>query len=207
MSDLFRILPRAEALGRVGLQALAEQREFFETPGPAARAMLAAELFTPVIWDPCCGSCALSREIERAGYQVVATDVENWGHGERRDLDFLSDAAWDELRLSLPEEFSIVMNPPFSLAVAFVERALKLGARKIAVFQRLAWWEGKERVETFWRRNPPVRWYGFDGRVTSWRGDIPPGDRKGGSPTAHAWFIWEANQPPGPIAWHLRLAA
>ena len=36
------------------------------------------------------------------------------------------------------EDYTIFMNPPFSKAVEFVEKAIALGARKIVCFQRFA---------------------------------------------------------------------
>jgi hypothetical protein len=206
MTDLFRHLPDEAMLDQEQLNALATDLELWETPGPAAVTMLRAELFTPVVWDPCCGIAALTREIERAGYKVAATDIHDWGHGERRDLDFLSPDAV-EFRRTLPADFSIIMNPPFSRAVEFVEQADRLGARKIAVFQRQAWWEGIERVASFWEQRPPNRYYSFDGRVTCWLGTIPPAERIGGGATAHSWFIWERGQPRGTLSGHLKLSA
>ena len=180
-----------------GADEPARRLECYVTPPAVIRALLAVELFTPVVWDCCCGSGAIARELVAAGYRVVATDIHDWGHGERRDLDFL--ATTEALAPS------IVMNPPFSRAAEFAEHAWRLGVRKLAMVQRFAFWESLERVHGLWSRRPPQRLYGFDRRPAFWRIDVAPGDRGGSTPTAHAWFVWERGQPAGTAAGHLHL--
>ena len=186
--------------GRSTLTEKAKAAEFYETPPWAVEAVLRVELLTRRVWDPCCGRGVLSKAAEAAGYSVTATDLHAWGYGV---------AGYNFLESDLPvgfgpwRDFSILMNPPFSLAVNFVNRALELGARKIVCFQRLSWWESQAR-RNFWRSRPPARVYVCGDRATCWRGDIPEAERAGRSvPTAHAWFVWERGQPPGTTLGHI----
>ena len=109
-------------------------------------------------------------------------------------MDFLTDrrAHW------MVANNTVLMNPPFSKAVEFVETALRLNARKFIGLQRRAWWEGGRRA-AFWAACPPNRVYVCADRATCWRVDISPETReaKGNTPTAHAWFVWERGHPPG----------
>lgn len=170
--------------------------EGFDTPEAATKALLSVEAFwPPVILDPCAGRGAMAEVIKAEGYSVIAQDLWDWGYGTA-GVDFLKSE-----RLPAPNVF---MNPPFSKAVTFVEMARYLRARKIVVFQRFAWWEGIERTLALWRYDPPSRVWTPPGRVTCWRFDIPQSNRRGrGTPTAHAFFVWEAGHRAGPVLNHL----
>ncbi len=189
-------------------EELARRSECFETPEWAAQAILERELLTPSVLDPCCGRGVLAQVAEAAGYVVAAIDLNDWGFGET-GLNFLSRTGPDVGRLfgfqrpPVPE-FSVFMNPPFSYAEEFVEHALELGARKIVSFQRFAWWESVERLG-FWERHRPARVYVTASRADCWRVDISPAERaeRGGTPTAHAWFIWEDGHPATAALGHL----
>lgn len=172
--------------------------EAHETPAEAVVALLDAELFTGDVWDPAVGKGHIAVVLAQYGYDVETTDLVDWGVGTP-GIDFLQTT--DLLAAS------IVVNPPFSIAAEFAEHALALGVRKLAVFQRLAWWESDNRVTGIWARNPPNRVYGFNRRVTCWRFDIPPEerDRRSNTPTAHAWYVWERGHPRGTLMAHLIL--
>jgi hypothetical protein len=59
------------------------------------------------IWEPAAGRGQLVRALRETGYHVLASD---------RDYDFLSEAP--------KRADAIVTNPPYKLAVAFIERGL-----------------------------------------------------------------------------------
>lgn len=177
--------------------ALAKQAEAYETPRWAVEAILDAEILTHHVVDPCAGRGVMGEAA--IGYDIYEFDKYNWDN-ENTDLaDFLT----DQFRLpDWVEEFSVLMNPPFSLAQKFVERSMLLGARKIVCFQRFAWWESKGRRE-FWDKHPPNRVYICGNRASCWRFDIPEDQRKSGTTTAHAWFVWERGHPPGTVLGHV----
>lgn len=182
------------------LTAKAKDAECFETLEWAVRSILHVELLTQRVWDPCCGPGVLAKAARDAGYDVAATDLHDWGFGStgRNFLDTDYPLGFDQ-----GHDFSILMNPPFTLAVDFVMRAFELGARKIVCFQRASWWESRTRRD-FWRETPPSRVYYCGDRATCWRADVPEAERAGRSvPTAHAWFVWERGHPPGTTLGHI----
>jgi hypothetical protein len=172
---------------------LAKEAECFETPAWAVEAILDAELLTPMVIDPCCGRGVMAQAADRRGHNVYAMDKYDWGFGAT-GLDFLHDHdVWGMIPGA-----TVFMNPPFSFAEQFVETAQECGARKIICFQRFAWYESERRTK-FWAKYPPNRVYVCADRATCWRIDIAPKDRKSGTTTAHAWFVWEHGQPPGTL--------
>ncbi len=180
------------------LTDLCKRLEHFETPEWAAKAILKKELLTVDVLDPCAGAGVLSRVANDAGYEVFSTDIYDWGFELDQVVDFM-DFKYGQTGL---ENYSVFMNPPFSLATQFVEKSIELGARKIVSFQRFAWWESNKRKD-FWRAHPPNRVYICGDRADCWRHDIPQEGRGSSSPTAHAWFVWEPAHPQGTILGHI----
>lgn len=184
---------------------LAIESECFETPEWAVEAILEKEILTKMVLDPCCGTGILSEAAKVAGYDVLPLDLNDWGYGIS-GINFL------EMQTLINEaarfdQYSVLMNPPFSKACEFVDRAKKLGVRKILCFQRFAWWEGAldkgKKRGRWWANNPPNRIYICGERANCWRVDIPPEGRGSSSPTAHAWFVWEDSHPPGTLIGHV----
>jgi predicted RNA methylase len=173
-----------------GMAELAEKAEAFDTPPWAAAAILDCEILTRRVLDPCCGHGTLSEAAKGRGYDVESRDLHDWGYGNA-GIDFLNAPIAD------PSRTTVFMNPPFSLAVDFVEHALRQRVRKIVAFQKFSWRESNDRV-AFWRERDANRAYVCADRASCWRFDIPPEERKGtGTPTTHAWFVWERGHPRG----------
>jgi hypothetical protein len=173
------------------LTELCRQLEHFETPRWAAAAILQREIMPRVILDPCCGSGILCDAAAEEGYRVIPADIHDWGYPDTWVRDFLT----FNIDLSATGVF---MNPPFSLAEDFVRKCFALNARKILCFQRFAWRESRKRRE-FWQQFPPNRIYICGDRASCWRHDIPTAQRGSGTPTAHAWFVWEKGHPTGTL--------
>lgn len=161
-----------------------QDHDFFRTPPEATRALLAREVFPGAVWEPACGDGAMARVLEDAGYRVISTDLVDRGYGEA-GRDFL-------LEPTPPFEVdSLVTNPPFRLATEFVQHALDLGIRKVAVLCRVAFLEGKQRGAGIHGRLSRV-WV-FSSRITLWHGDIPEDQRPewNRGAMAFAWFVYE----------------
>ncbi len=176
--------------------------EHFETPEWAVRAILKKEILTPFVIDPCCGAGALVWPLECAGYEVFREDIHDWGYRGTLVRDFLAREGLGAL-----ENLTVFMNPPFSKAIEFVEKAFELGARKIVCFQRFAWYEGSydkgKKRGLWWERRKPNRIYICGDRADCWRHDIPQEERDSSTPTAHAWFVWEPLHPGGTLLGHI----
>lgn len=196
--------------------------EAFETDPWAIEAILDVELMTNSVIDPCCGTGLMANAAKARGHDVTTIDVRDWSHvfpdAARPDhvVDFLT---------TRPEgsgdgDWTCFLNPPFSKACEFIDRAKELGARKIVCFQRWAWRESDKRAD-WWAKNPPSRiWLCID-RATCWRFDIPrecvdpetcPRSGKnarcrrcmGNTTSAHAWYIWERGHAPAQVICDLK---
>ncbi len=172
----------------------AEAAEAWETSRWAVEAILRVELLTGVVLDPCCGTGVITEVVESAGYFCIASDLYDWGFEARHGVDFLSAKYLEEIQDAggLPAEFSVAMNPPFSKATDFVDRARELGARKILCFQRQAWRES-DRRRLWWEANPPARVWLCGDRADSWLFSVPPEERAemSGRNMPSAWYVWE----------------
>jgi len=167
--------------------------EHYVTPQWAIDRILEKETLTQHIVDPCCGTGVMTAAARKAGYSPIPYDIHDWGFFGTRLKDFLDMDAFPF------RNTSVFMNPPFSKAVEFVEKSIELGAKKIVCFQRFAWFESKGRQD-FWDKHPPQRIYLCGQRATCWRYDLHEENKdKAGTPTAHAWFVWEKGQHNGTV--------
>jgi hypothetical protein len=126
--------------------------DFFATSPAATRALLAAEAFPGVVWEPAAGDGAMARVLaEGAGVtRVLASDLVDRGGAEHLQ-DFLTCRACVGID-------HIVTNPPFDAIEAFVRKAIELAPPgKVAIFARLAFLEGQRRGRGLWRDHPPAR--------------------------------------------------
>ncbi|MEO0620495.1 MAG: hypothetical protein AAFZ01_14605 [Pseudomonadota bacterium] len=159
--------------------------EFYPTPPEATRAFLAAETFDGDIWEPACGQGAIALECEQAGYDVVSTDLADYGFGE---------AGLDFLKSEVPLAKHIVTNPPYGrgLADRFVRHALAMTAKtggKVAMLLNLASLCDPERHKSFVAR-PPVRIYAIDDCVCYPNGD-PAQATQHTRRHRYCWMVWE----------------
>ena len=119
--------------------------------------MLSVETFEGAIHEPACGEGHIARELNAAGYDVVATDLNDRGFG-RVGLDFLGQR--------VPLARHIITNPPYGrgLADAFLRKALMLTQEtggKVAMLLNLSSLAEPTRTP-FWRTAPPARLYAID---------------------------------------------
>ncbi|MFT0892939.1 class I SAM-dependent methyltransferase [Pseudochelatococcus sp. G4_1912] len=160
--------------------------DFYETPREATLALLRNEPFSGVIWEPCAGRGAISRELEAAGHTVVKQDLVSWPEADneiKTPIDFLMEQV-------APSGCScIVTNPPYKLSDEFIRHGLSL-VGKVVVLLRLMALEGAKRSDLIdshlvrvWagiERLPMMHRYGWEGR------------KNGNSGAPFAWFVFEA---------------
>jgi len=93
--------------------------DLYVEPPWCSERLFAVETFPGVIWDPCCGTGTIIRSARAAGLRGCATDIST---------------GWNFLTARVPGcgPFSVVTNPPYGIAREIVERALELGAVKVA---------------------------------------------------------------------------
>jgi hypothetical protein len=180
------MLPADFGLALTGIAAAAHDErgvDCYSTPPEAVHALLAAESFTGVIWEPACGPGAIVDVLRLAGHRVVATDLESYGCPDSlAGVDFLA-------QTTPPKNAeTIITNPPFMLAGEFARHALEL-VPKVVMLLRLAFLEGVRRgdvldggalarVHVFRNRLPMMHRAGWDGPTAR-------------NAMAFAWFVWD----------------
>lgn len=159
--------------------------EFYPTPPEATRALLSVEAFDGPIWEPACGEGHISKVLQASGYDVVSTDLVDYGFGEAK-RDFLCERE--------PLAKHIVTNPPYGkgLADAFAKHALKLTARtggSVAMLMNVAGLCHPLR-HGFYVNQPPAVIYCLD-ECTCW----PYGDPARATTTIakqrYCWIVWK----------------
>lgn len=97
---------------------------------------------------------------------------------------------------------NIITNPPFKLAKQFVEKSLSVAKRKVAIIQRLAFMESKERYEMF-TTTPLKTVYVFSKRLNMYANGLV--DKTKSGMLAFAWYVWDKDYTGKPyIKWILK---
>jgi methylase of polypeptide subunit release factors len=130
------------------------------------------------IWEPACGDGAIVKALRTASYEVVATDLNDWGCPESSArIDLLME------RTAPPHCHCIITNPPYRLAEPFIAHALQL-VPEVAMLCRLAFLESTRRTRLLEESGLA--------RVLVFRNRLPMMHRYGySSSTAFAWYIWQ----------------
>ena len=160
-----------------------QEDDYYATEPKAAELLLEQEEFHPVIWECACGEGHLAKVFESHGYEVVATDLVYRGYGDPEQMDFLKET-FDDF------EGDVVTNPPYKYALQFIQRALNSvkPGRKVAMFLKLQFLEGKSR-KNFFAENPPKVIYVSSSRLKCAKdGEF---EKIKSSAVAYAWFVWE----------------
>lgn len=172
--------PQSVRLKAKHREPLAEY-EWYAEPAWAVDALLAAERFTGISYDPCCGGGTIPDAFERRGLRCDGADIVDRANGRFLVSDFFSEAPVTEFA------DNVVSNPPFTQLLPFIDRALLIADHKVVVLARLAFLETAARKQFFLTR-PLARVLVFSKRVS-----MPPAARgieaKGGT-VAFAWFVF-----------------
>lgn len=168
-----------------------EQFDYYATDPRAVEMLLQMEAFAPVIWEPACGEGHISKVLAAHGYEVISTDLIYRGFGDPEPLNFLEETL-DRF------EGDIITNPPYSVGLQFVERALESvrPGGKVAMFLKVQFLEGKRRGE-FFKKSPPRSVYISRSRLACYKnGDLTTNPE---SAIAYAWYIWEKGFTGDPV--------
>lgn len=153
--------------------------DYYATESKATEYLVKLESLDKNIWECACGGGHMSEVLIRHGHNVRCSDIYNYGGNEI--LDFLTSN----------EKFDgdIVSNPPYKHSLAFVKKALESipEGKKVCMFLKVTFLEGKERGD-FFKENPPCRvWVSSSRLKCAMNGDF---ENLGSSATAYAWFVW-----------------
>lgn len=165
--------------------------DYYATDPRAVEMLLQMETFAPVIWEPACGEGHISKVLQAHGYEVISTDLIYRGFGDPEPLNFLEETI-DGF------EGDIITNPPYSVGLQFVERALESvrPGGKVAMFLKVQFLEGKRRGE-FFKKSPPRSVYISRSRLACYKnGDLTTNPE---SAIAYAWYVWEKGFTGDPV--------
>ena len=161
-----------------------EANDYYATEPKALELLLDLEQFSHHVWECSCGEGHLSEVLKKRGHAVASSDLVDRGYGTG-NVDFLQcSSTWCG---------DIITNPPYKYAREFAEHALELVAdgRKVALFLKVQFLEGKARRELF-EKHPPKTIYVASSRLLCAKnGEFQKMRDGGGSAVAYAWFIWE----------------
>ena len=178
-----------------------EGQDFYATPEWVTEALLSHVTFRGRIWEPCCGTGAMTRVLEAHGHDEHSTDIMDRGFGIA-GVDFLScDTVPAECR-------SIVTNPPYGETGTqvgqrrspnamrnFLRHALMLTESvqgQLALLVRLQWIAG-QRVAEQMSAGPfasvivlthRIRWFDM-------------GEKTNHGQHHHAWVVFDHAHPKG----------
>lgn len=154
--------------------------ESYQTPRPVTKAFVLAEQTAMLahgdaIHEPASGQGAMVDVLQRAGFSVIATDLQQdcFGTG---GIDFLTTT---EKRAPL-----LITNPPFTLTGGFLRHAIALGYTYVALLGKAQFWHAQNR-DALWDLWRPARIYAL-----TWRPDF---SLQGGAMMDCAWTVWDAN--------------
>ena len=167
-----------------------QEHDYYATEPKAVELLLSEEKFADNIWECACGEGHIGKTLEEHGYDVFATDLIYRGYGHRESVDFLSQQR--------AFNGDIITNPPYKHALEFVQKALDSipEGRKVAMFLKLQFLEGKARKK-FFMDNPPKVVYVSSSRLKcALNGNFK---KTGGDAVAFAWFVWEKGFKGDPI--------
>ena len=128
-----------------------EPNDHYATPAWVTTALLRHVRLREAVWEPCCGTGAISHVLTAAGYDVVSSDIADYGFGTSGIDIFSANAMPDGCR-------SLVTNPPYGDATSggvrlsatamldFVRHTLVLAEAvrgQVALLVRFQWIAGK----------------------------------------------------------------
>jgi hypothetical protein len=165
----------------------------YMTDPRSTKALIAIEQIPQRLWEPCCGDgTGMVTPLREAGYHIECSDVEDYGFP----------CTFPGLILDgqhPPGIEGIVTNPPYRLALDFIEAALAIVPYH-AWLLRTNFLESMGRLP-FFRDHPPARVWISSRRLPmmhryGWTGPTAA------SNTAFAWFVWDAaSEQKGKLGW------
>lgn len=147
--------------------------DFYPTPPEVTIALMDFLKLDPmIIWEPACGSGAMSNILKEYGHTVIETDI----------------ATGNDYLYTKGTADAIITNPPFNLSEQFITKALT-ESNIVAMVLKSQYWHAKKRLDLF-SKNPPTYILPL-----TWRPDFMNGER-GGSPTMEViWTVWIKGDP------------
>ena len=137
------------------------------------------------IWECACGDGAISKVLQKEGYDVLSTDFVDRGFGQG-NVDFLL-LSKDDI---IPDYLNCIFtNPPYNKAKEFVDKALELinDNGLVIMFLKTTFLETKGRLELFKKHKLKYVWQYVNRQGCGKNGGV----FKNGGAAAYAMFIWD----------------
>ncbi|WP_438751471.1 SAM-dependent methyltransferase [Pararhizobium sp. O133] len=163
----------------------ADSPDDFPTPPWATRALIEKVIGPENVsgltcLEPAAGRGYMARALAEYFKTVHSADAYPYGFCPIRDF------------LTFPYEALshdwVITNPPFRLAEEFVETALTVARKGVAILARTVFLESVGRYENIFIKRPPSVFAQFAERVPMVKGRV---DAKASTATGYAWFVWE----------------
>jgi len=138
------------------------KNDFYPTPTNAIIPIL-EYIENQNVWECACGDGAISSVLVNAGFNVISTDLNDYGYG-KVGVDFLSQKS----KLAN----TIVTNPPYNLINDFIEKANKLDIDEFLYLLPLDKLNGKARTFLM-QKSGLYALYSFRGRLKFCGGKSP----------------------------------
>jgi len=171
---------KARAIIGAGKEENRIKADFYPTPPVCTAALLDFLKLKPsIIWEPACGDGAISKVLEAQGHTVYSSDLSDRGYPSLVE-DYLSAEPFIDFD-------AIITNPPFSLAQAFIEKALN-EAPLVAMLLKNQYWHAKARQDLF-KSKPPAYVLPL-----TWRPNFFGDQATGASTMDFIWCVWIKDQ-------------
>lgn len=153
------------------------------------------------ILEPCCGGGHMVEGIWQynKNANILATDImQRTNYFMARDavgdtIMYHYGTKYDFLSDGYPIEHSdyVIMNPPFSVIIPFVQRSLEIADKGVLMLGRLKFVESQKRYIEIFKDNPPTKIWAYVDRIACYKnGNF---SEKPNSIEAYAWFYWDKN--------------
>lgn len=181
-----------------------EALDYYATPPEEVTNILEVldlELTGANVLEPCCGGGHMVEGIYQYNNKanILATDImQRTNYFMTRDavgdtIMYHYGTKYDFLADDYPIEKAdyVILNPPFSVIIPFVQRSLEIADKGVLMLGRLKFLESQKRYTEIFKDNPPTKVFGYIDRIACYKnGDF---SKKPNSIEAYAWFYWDKN--------------
>lgn len=167
-----------------------QPNEYYATHPSVTKDLLRIESFHKLILEPACGSGFISKPLMDNGYEVLSTDLIDRGFGNG-GIDFLTHKFEEGT-------YDIVTNPPYSLFLPFLRKAIEICHNKVAMLLPLAFLTCKQRSE-FYKNYPPHTVYVYRDRICIAKNGEFDKYPSIINPQHYAWFVWHKGFMGDPV--------
>lgn len=172
--------------------------DYYATNPEAVKKLLDQEQFCgKYILEPCVGAGHIANVLkEHFGKEVTGIDIVDRGYPETIVTDFLN---W----IPNKKYDTIITNPPYSLAVEFIEKCMNVLSPygKLAMFLRINFLETVGRKKLF-DKYPPKYVYVFRKRMPVFSNGLEINPKTGkvwNTTLCNAWYVWQKGCYSEPI--------